>query len=107
MPNSDLFTPQAHARKSDPQTSHDAAASVQNISETQQAILNILKHRRLTDEQIINRYRDSPFSLPKATDSGIRSRRAELVRIGKVRKANSDLGRTASGRACAVWEIAE
>lgn len=91
--------PKAHARKTDGQTSRDAAASVQNISETQEQILGILRALGpLTDEEI-----QSAF-VGYCSPSGLRSRRAELVRLGKVRQ-NARKGLTAANRVCAIWEI--
>lgn len=76
-PEHDLF---AYARWSDPQTSFDAAASVTHISEAQNTILHILKlHGPLTDEQIFDWLCGYPIS-----PSGARSRRNELVKMGKV-----------------------
>lgn len=91
--------PQAHARRTDRPTSIAAAASVRNISETQEQILRILRALGpQTDEEI-----QSAF-VGYCSPSGLRSRRAELVRLGKVRQ-NAREGRTAANRACAVWEI--
>jgi hypothetical protein len=91
--------PQAHARRTDGPRSHEAAKSVQNISETQEQILRILRALGpLTDERI------QEVFVGYCSPSGIRSRRAELVRMGKVRQSARE-GRTAAGRACGVWEV--
>lgn len=90
------------ARNTDPVTSHQAAESVKNISHTQEFILRALKRRR-NDEQLIEAYRAFK-SAPRASDSGIRSRRAELVRAGLVRDSGERM-RMASGRCSIVWEL--
>lgn len=98
----------AKARKAHPATSHAAAASVKNISEVQKVILLHLRYfQDLTDEELIASYRRSEKvneRIPKASDSGLRSRRAELVRLGKV-KDSGQRRKTASGRKSIVWEL--
>jgi len=95
----------AHARRTDPQTSHEAAKSVRNISETHAIIMDVFSSKGpLTDEQLIAIIRRAPDV--RVSDSGIRSRRSELVKLGKIREHNQN-GRTTSGRKCTVWEIAE
>lgn len=100
---------EAHARRSDPQTSHEAAKSVKKITATQSAILAVLQVSAKTDELLIlcyhSRSAKHPDLYPKASPSGIRSRRAELVRLGYVK----DSGRTAqisTGRQATVWSVA-
>lgn len=99
---------QAHARKSDPVTSHQAAASVVNIGRTREAIRSILKQfGPQTDEQIWSNYQREWIhkgATQTASPSGLRSRRAELVRMGFVVEAGT--GKTAAGRACAIWKLA-
>ena len=90
-----------HARNSDPTTSHDAASSVRGVNLTQAAILEALTMPG-TDVDIIERYRKLSHA-PRASDSGIRSRRSELVNSGIVR----DSGKRAileSGRKAIIWE---
>lgn len=105
---------QAHARRTDPKTSHQAAASVVNIGPTREAILWILrKFGPLTDERIAEVIESRPAGLidhlrtcswwPNSP-SGLRSRRAELVRLGFV-EDSGHTGRTAAGRACTIWRI--
>lgn len=72
----------AKARKTDPQTSHDAAKSVKDITLTQFYVLKALSRPR-TDLELVEAYRNTKGA-PLASESGIRSRRAELVRAGKV-----------------------
>jgi len=91
-------------RSSDPRTSHWAEGSVKNLTETKLIILTLLSEGGMTDEQLIKAYRHAHDVgiAPKASDSGIRSRRAELVDDGVV----WDSGRyntTQSGRKSIIW----
>jgi hypothetical protein len=90
-----------NARKTDPETSHDAAESVKNVTLTQEYILRALRRPR-NDVELIEAYRGYK-NAPRASESGIRSRRAELVDAGLV----DDSGRRVkmpSGRFSIVWE---
>lgn len=97
----------ASARKTDPDTSHEAAASVKNLTQTQMGILNILStsRRNLSDDAIIDIYIEKAFAgiLPMASTSGIRSRRSELAAKGLIEV--KDYGTTWSGRRCALWGL--
>jgi hypothetical protein len=90
------------ARKTDPQTSHEAAESVNNVTLTQEYVLKALRRAR-TDVQLIEAYR-SMRKAPPASESGIRSRRAELVRKGLVVDTGSRQV-LPSGRKAIVWWI--
>ena len=93
----------ARARRTDPITSHDAAESVDNITATQSYVLRCLKRPRV-DVELVNAYR-AYKTAPRASESGIRSRRAELVDRGLV----VDTGRRVrldSGRYAIVWGLA-
>lgn len=102
---------QAFARRHDPQTSRDAAASVVNLGRTQDAILFLLsEYGPQTDEKIADMfYTRNCWSIPRdqnlfsvmVSPSGLRSRRAELVRMGKIETCG--IGKTASGRNCHIW----
>lgn len=100
----------AGARFTDPQTSHDAAASVKDITRTQKAVLKLLAAvGPLTDEDLIGYYTwqtlvADPYDFPKASESGIRSRRAELVTLGLV-KDSGERAKLASGRHAIVWQV--
>jgi hypothetical protein len=98
-----------HARTSDPVTSHEAAASVTDLSKTKQTILELFKRvgKPMTDNQLIVWYwwAVGNIEAPRASDSGIRSRRAELVRTGKLRDSNQRQ-KLPSGRNAIVWELA-
>lgn len=90
------------ARKQDPATSHVAAATVQDITATKLAVLRALKRSR-TDVQILEIYLKDRKA-PKASESGIRSRRAELVRDGFVVDSGSRM-KLDSGRMAIVWRL--
>jgi len=101
---------QARARRSDPRHSHEAAASVQNLGRTREAIKKILKdYGPSTDERIALIYRGllgKGESIPESSPSGLRSRRAELVKMGFV-EDSGNTGRTAAGRPCSIWRLAK
>ena len=90
------------ARKTDPITSHEAAASVVNITDTQKVILHLLK-KPMTDLELVQTfYKSVNRNVLWASESGIRSRRSELVQRGKV----VDTGtreKLPSGRNAIVW----
>jgi hypothetical protein len=92
----------AKARKTDPSTSHEAAASVVNITDTQKVILHLLK-KPMTDLELVQTfYKSVNRNVLWASESGIRSRRSELVQRGKV----VDTGareKLPSGRNAIVW----
>lgn len=93
-----------NARATDPQTSHDAARSVRNLTATKVAILDILK-RPMPDEELIDRYyaRVENGLAPMASPSGIRSRRAELAADGLIEAVGWDY--TASRRKTNTWRV--
>ena len=95
-----------HARTTDPQTSHEAAESVFNISSTQDGILTLLSIEGMTDVELVESYgrfsRVSNGRVPMASESGIRSRRAELVKAGLVIDSG-DRRKLPSGRNAIVW----
>jgi hypothetical protein len=95
---------QAHARTTDPHTSHEAAASVINITLTQTYILGILA-APMSDEHLVNTYKDlarlDPL-MPWASESGIRSRRAELAKRNMVEIVGHEY--TRANRKTHVWQ---
>lgn len=110
VPRTDPDTPQtfrAVARRNDPETSHEAAASVKDISKTHERILEVLdRYGPATDEEIYRYYFNLAelFSWPPASPSGLRSRRAELVTLGKVYDTGKK-GHTSAGRPTTIWEL--
>lgn len=100
------------ARTHDMNTSHAAAASVWHPSEVQLRILGLLQsavwageRSGLTDEQIITRYREQHSGGIVPSESSIRSRRAELVARGKIRRSTVN-GESKAGRVSAKWVAA-
>ena len=93
------------ARKSDPVTSHEAGEQVKNLTETKQAILKILKKSKLSDGQLYMVYYDLAVrgKVPFASESGLRSRRSELVTAGLVEAVGFD--KTVFGRRTIVWSV--
>ena len=89
------------ARSTDPDTSHAAAASIANVTDAQQTVLNLLsKHGPLTDLELAFRHADDEAE--PISPSGLRTRRAELTEQGLV----VDTGErrlSPSGRSCVVW----
>lgn len=98
----------AVARTDGPQTSALAAKSLSagNLTQVQKAVYILLaKYGPMTDEQLIDRYREAGRSsqkVPSASDSSIRTRRSELVEAGLVRAAGE--ARTRSGRLAQLWK---
>lgn len=104
-----FIEPRAHARAQDPDTSHAAADSVRRISESQQHILRLfLLYGPMTDEQLLARHREwqHRHGDPRMSDSGVRTRRSELVMLGRVRDSGK---RTllSTGRKAIVWEATD
>lgn len=98
----------ATARLTDPETSHKAARSLttEAMTKTQTAILELLARYELTDEGIKELYNKSVelgYWKP-VSESGLRSRRAELVERGLVTRAG--IGKTRFGRECIIWKLA-
>jgi hypothetical protein len=95
----------ATARHTDPLTSHEAADSVSRVTDTQEAILKLLV-RPMTDEELLTAYAwaNAAGDAPRASASGIRSRRHELFDRGLVCPVGYSL--TASNRKALVWSVA-
>lgn len=94
------------ARNTDPDTSWEAARSIprERIRRSQQAILTILQWRGpSTDEGIWDRLARKDLDAPRMSPSGARTRRSELVAMGKVRDSGKR-ERLQSGRQAIVWE---
>jgi hypothetical protein len=88
-----------HARTTDPETSHEAAQSVTNITPLKQEILQRLM-TPMTDADLIQVIRTGSRLL--VTESGVRSRRAELVQAGLVKDTGARV-KLATGRSAIVW----
>lgn len=100
----------AHARRTDPDTSHAAAASVSDIRQSQYAVLKVLRKRSaqgFTDEELVAAYEvfaGGNRAYPYQSTSGIRTRRSELVRLGLVEDSGVKRVMT-TGRMARVWRV--
>lgn len=94
----------AHARHTDPATSHQAAASVaDDLTKVKKTILALLQSPH-TDEQLVAVYTvitDNKLA-PTQSPSGIRTRRNELYRAGLIEAIG--YGKTKSNRTSIVWK---
>jgi len=97
-------------RRTDPETSVEAAESVQDkIRESQAAVLLVMHTfypEGCTDTELIIMYRMQSVRMviPRQSESGIRTRRKELVERGLV----EDTGKRdvlASGRKSIIWKV--
>lgn len=91
------------ARTTDPVTSHLAAESVDNVTKTQEYVLRCLRKAR-ADVELVEAYHNMKTA-PRASESGIRTRRAELVDRGLVIDTGRKV-RLVSGRYAIVWGLA-
>jgi len=96
-----------HARRTDPRTSHEAASSVKNLTDTKRAIVLLVTAEPMTDDTLVHVYQTmARLELaPSASESGIRSRRAELVRDGLLIDSGARQ-KLSSGRNAIVWAVA-
>ena len=93
--------PRAAARRTDPDTSWEAAVSLGDLRELQRQVLEFLVELGpATHEELVAAWqRRTGVHRP----STIRTRVRELQRLGFVRVRSRE-GRTAGGRRCCVWE---
>jgi hypothetical protein len=103
----------AVARSTDPETSHTAAKRAQrSISLKQLAVLDCMRDYtrhflpRIHDEKLIFQYAVRVTWWPIQSDSGIRTRRSELVRLGYVRDSKQR-AIMQSGSASIEWELTD
>lgn len=99
------------ARNTDPDTSHAAAFSVRNVGATHQAILELFKaagQKGLADMEMIAMYDTYRLAKgwPLVSESGLRSRRNELVKIGCIEDTGRKT-RLATKRMGKIWAITE
>lgn len=93
----------AATRSGSPETSYEAAASVEDLTAKQNAVCWLLREfGAMTDQQIAQRY-PTPGFLPVQSESGLRTRRSELVALGKVEFSGS-WGSTSGGRRSRIWK---
>lgn len=94
--------PHAHARRSDPPTSHEAAASLtpEALQDSQKAVLEMLeRYGPRTDTDLVALVRDY-------SSSRVRTARAELVTLGRVADSGQRIV-LMSGRKSIVWKLAK
>lgn len=99
----------AHARPTDPSTSHSAAARV-DVPGQRARVLDILHDLGpSTDEELVAEHhrRTATRRWPRASASGLRSRRAELVRDGLVEPVEDPDARTVLGGRALRWRAVE
>lgn len=104
----------AKSRASDPSTSRSAAASVKGMTDKRKFVLDLFKAKRsMTDEELVREYNAvaSKKGWDQQSESGLRSRRAELVALGmlapgKMRDGNPLVTIGANGRKRTVWTVA-
>jgi hypothetical protein len=97
-----------NARITDPETSHEAAKSVSKLRDMYDTMIVAFETLGpMNDEQLIKLWRVGVNELGwrSASESGIRSRRSELVAQGKL-KDSGKRQKMQSGRLSIVWEIA-
>ena len=96
-----------NTRTLDPSTSHAAEKSVNNLTKTKNAILEILAIP-CADVELVDRYyaKAETGAAPNASPSGIRSRRSELVEEGRVVDSGFRI-KLPSGRSAIVWKLTE
>lgn len=100
----DLFGGEAHARRSDPATSHHAAKRVNlgNLRESQKEVLALLgRTGPVTDETLVEKAREEGV---RQSPSGLRSRRAELVDKG-LAEDSQERQETMFGNPATVWRL--
>lgn len=101
--------PKVRARRGDPSTSHDAAAGVEADERTwthQRVVAILERHGPSTDQEIAHAYEymARQYDWPPCSPSGLRTRRSELQRDGKVRDTG-ERRRTVAGRGSIVWAL--
>lgn len=102
----------AVARHGDPGTSHEAAASVKALTAKQRAVRTVFRRYAslggLTDEQLAVKYHYEVrmAGLPEQSASGLRTRRAELVRRGDLVNTGTKRRMATTGRSAIVWGLA-
>jgi hypothetical protein len=102
----------AHARTTDPSTSHEAAASVVKLTDKRRAVLEVMLNVEgpICDADLMSAYDDEQderddLVRPEQSVSGIRTRRSELVRMGLVEDSGDRV--TIHGRQHTLWQLTE
>ena len=96
---------QAHARTTDPDTSHEAARSLtsEKLRESQAAVRKVfIVFKEMSDTDLQIYYKS--LSLPRQSTSGLRTRRRELVDMGILHNTGKKV-LLESGRRSIVWGL--
>ena len=97
------MTNRAHARATDPWTSHSAADLIADVTPLQYRLLQCFDvEMAMTDEELVQAYARTWGITWPATDSSIRSRRSELVGMGQLLPTN-ETRKTKAGHKSIVW----
>ena len=99
--------PHAVARRGDPITSHEAAASIKSeeLRRSQLAVLAMFQRfGPMYDQSLVQQYQDHGEGYPQQSESGIRTRRRELVDQGVLEDSGEKVV-LQSGRKSIVWRI--
>lgn len=96
----------AVARRTDPDTSWEAAATVHDIRRSQEAVLILFKgYGPMTDEEAWAKYAAAHAEFggkPRQSPSGLRTRRSELV-TARLLRDTGERRRGSTGRRMIVW----
>lgn len=104
---------EAHARRTDPPTSHAAARSISDLTRKQLAVHALLRRDGpMTDVQLVRSYQEcvakkieiNGVLLPEQSDSGIRTRRSELANHDPALAVVKDVVVRQGGRKHQRWE---
>lgn len=99
-------TPRSKAatRKSDPETSHEAAAKLGDLTEAQEEVLDLFRrHGPMMDEELVA---TAAREESKQTESGLRTRRSELVESG-VLAWTGRFGQNSNENRSRIWGFPE
>lgn len=99
--------PKPRARRGDPETSHWAAEGITGLRESLQAVWWVLaKYGPAVDYDLVRYYVEAMAEndIPMQAESGIRTRRDELVKLGYVRWTGRWSPHPETGNDCRVWE---
>lgn len=98
--------PAAAARAGDPETSHEAARTIDRLNVRRLDVLHVLD-RPMTDVRLVAAYVEQTYgeapTVHAQSPSGIRSRRHELVQLGLVTHVGTARVLGSGGRMHRVW----
>lgn len=95
--------PLARARRSDPETSHEAAVSVQVVRQRSYVLAAARVLQEFDDNALQVRVREM-YPDQKFSDSGVRTRRSELVNLGFIEDSGTRITLPTHRRAI-VWRM--